>query len=56
MRLFLVLLTLLGVTVCPPLSAADAVDRPKIEIFMPSPCLACIDWGAYLAENGFRVS
>lgn len=22
---------------------------------MPSPCLSCIDWGAYLAENGFKV-
>ncbi len=28
---------------------------PRIEIFMPSPCLACIDWGAYLAERGFTV-
>lgn len=29
---------------------------PRIEIYMPSPCLACIDWGSYLADNGFKVS
>lgn len=28
---------------------------PVVEIHMPSPCLACIDWGAYLADNGFKV-
>ena len=28
---------------------------PVVEVFMPSPCLACIDWGAYLADNGFVV-
>jgi hypothetical protein len=37
--------------------AADETSpsSPQIEIFMPSPCLSCIDWGAYLAENGFKV-
>lgn len=39
---------------------ANAQDNPTeglpvIEIFMPSPCIACIDWGAYLADNGFKV-
>ena len=29
---------------------------PLVEIFMPSPCLACIDWGSYLSDQGFRVS
>lgn len=29
--------------------------KPLVEIYMPSPCLACIDWGAYLADNGFKV-
>lgn len=39
-----------------PLSGARAADaRPVVEIHMPSPCLACIDWGSYLAERGFRV-
>lgn len=39
-----------------PLSAARAADgQPVVEIYMPSPCLACIDWGSYLAERGFRV-
>lgn len=38
--------------------AADATEPlplPVVEIHMPSPCLACIDWGSYLADNGFRV-
>ncbi len=34
--------------------SADAA-RPLVEIYMPSPCLACIDWGSYLADNGFQV-
>ena len=39
-----------------PLSAARAADgQPVVEIYTPSPCLACIDWGSYLAERGFRV-
>lgn len=28
---------------------------PVVEIHMPSPCLACIEWGAHLADNGFKV-
>ena len=39
-----------------PLPAARAADdQPVVEIYMPSPCLACIDWGSYLAGHGFRV-
>ncbi|WP_153145057.1 DUF411 domain-containing protein [Dechloromonas sp. H13] len=39
-----------------PASVARAADTlPLVEIYMPSPCLACIDWGTYLAERGFRV-
>ena len=35
---------------------AQAADKmPVLEIYMPTPCLACIDWGAYLAERGFKV-
>ena len=30
--------------------------EPLVEIYMPSPCLACIDWGSYLADNGFKVA
>lgn len=33
-----------------------AQEAPLVEIYMPSPCLACIDWGAYLTDKGFRVS
>lgn len=39
----------------PLFGARAADDRPVVEIHMPSPCLACIDWGSYLAERGFRV-
>lgn len=28
---------------------------PEVEIFMPTPCLACIDWGAHLSDHGFKV-
>jgi hypothetical protein len=38
-----------------PSFASDNPAQPTIEIYMPSPCLACIDWGEYLAENGFKV-
>lgn len=35
---------------------AQAADKtPVVKIHMPTPCLACIDWGAYLAERGFKV-
>ena len=37
------------------LARAEAA-RPLVEIYMPSPCLACIDWGSYLADNGFAVA
>jgi len=56
MNMLLRLCLALGLFAALPALAADPVDRPEIEIFMPSPCLACIDWGAYLADNGFRVS
>lgn len=39
--------------------AADirAVDPglPPVEVFAPSPCLACIDWAEHLRSHGFRV-
>lgn len=38
------------------LAAAEPGLAPLVEIHMPSPCLACLDWGSYLADNGFRVS
>ncbi|RLJ62750.1 DUF411 domain-containing protein [Sulfurisoma sediminicola] len=36
--------------------AAHAETRPRIEVFMPSPCLACIEWGVHLMDNGFAVT
>jgi hypothetical protein len=51
------LLVFLAVTCgLPSVSAAAAENAPLIEIYMPSPCLACIDWGSYLADRGFRVA
>lgn len=37
--------------------AARGADEPGplVEIYMPTLCLACIDWGEYLINNGFRV-
>ncbi|MDO8933164.1 MAG: DUF411 domain-containing protein [Rhodocyclaceae bacterium] len=29
---------------------------PAVELYLPSPCLACIDWAEHLMENGFRVT
>ena len=47
---------LLAAACClPPVQALAAEEAPLVEIHMPSPCLACIDWGSYLADNGFRV-
>lgn len=33
----------------------EAPAKPLVEIYMPTPCLACIDWGAYLVDQGFQV-
>lgn len=38
--------------------AADGVAPPvlpTIEVYLPSVCLACIDWADHLRDNGFRV-
>jgi hypothetical protein len=40
---------------CLPFLVFAEAGRPVVEIFMPKPCLACIDWGAYLADRGFKV-
>ena len=37
-------------------AAHAEAPAPLVEIYMPSPCLACIDWGSYLTDNGFRVA
>ena len=29
---------------------------PPVEVFVPAPCLACIDWAEHLRKSGFRVS
>ena len=37
-------------------AARAEATGPLVEIYMPSPCMACIDWGSYLADNGFRIA
>lgn len=32
-----------------------AESLPTVEVFLPSPCLACIEWGVHLMDNGFKV-
>ena len=48
----LIALRRLGVACLLALAATAHAEpaKPVIEIYMPSPCLACIDWGAYLAD------
>lgn len=36
--------------------AADDGALPPVELYLPNPCLACIDWAEHLMENGFRVT
>lgn len=51
------LLLVLAAACCLPTTRALATEEaPLVEIYMPSPCLACIDWGSYLADRGFRVA
>ncbi|HET7774823.1 MAG TPA: DUF411 domain-containing protein [Azospira sp.] len=38
----------------PPLQAAE--NLPPVEVFVPVPCLACIDWAEHLRQNGFTVT
>jgi len=36
-------------------AAAPATPLPTIEVYMPTVCLACIDWAEHLRQNGFTV-
>jgi len=35
--------------------AASPASLPTIEVYMPTVCLACIDWAEHLRQNGFSV-
>lgn len=49
----LILAAALGVLAA---TAAGAEEKgPLVEIYMPKLCLACIDWGEHLINNGFQV-
>lgn len=37
-------------------SAVADPPLPPVEVYLPPTCLACIDWGAYLIDNGFKVT
>lgn len=39
-----------------PALAAEGDSLPRIEVFAPSPCLACIDWADHLRKHGFEVT
>lgn len=36
--------------------SARAETPPLVEIYLPNPCITCIEWGAYLIDHGFKVS
>lgn len=39
------------------LQGARAGDTlPAVVLYLPTPCLACIDWAEHLMENGFTVT
>jgi hypothetical protein len=46
--------SLLAALLAPPAGAETPL--PPVEIYLPTPCLACIDWGAHLIDNGFKVT
>jgi hypothetical protein len=43
-----------GASVAAPRAADPSL--PPVEVFAPSPCLACIDWAEHLRQHGFRVT
>ncbi len=34
---------------------AAAETLPPVEVYVPRPCLSCIDWAEHLRQNGFKV-
>ena len=36
-------------------AAGTTPDLPEVELFAPSPCIACIDWAEHLRKHGFKV-
>lgn len=49
-------LPLLGALLASPALASGATQPlPVVEVFMPTVCLACIDWAEHLRQNGFAV-
>lgn len=35
---------------------AAAETLPPVQVYVPKPCLACIDWAEHLRQNGFKVT
>ena len=48
--------TLLALALLTPQVRADAPAAPSIEMYVPTVCLACIDYADYLRQAGFTVS
>lgn len=50
------LMLLLAALLAAPGARGAEPAAPVVDIYLPNPCLACIDWGAYLMDNGFKVN
>lgn len=50
------LAAVLGLALLPLAGMAEGESLPPVEVYVPSPCLACIDWAEYLRQNGFTVT
>lgn len=46
---------LAALTLCWASLTPAAEPLPTVELHLPSPCLACINWAEHLMENGFKV-
>ena len=51
MRMKLILLGVLAAAM-----PALAETLPPVEVFVPRPCLSCIEWAEHLRQNGFKVT
>ncbi|MBK6630875.1 MAG: metal-binding protein [Betaproteobacteria bacterium] len=51
MRMKLILVSVLAAAM-----PALAETLPPVEVFVPRPCLSCIEWAEHLRQNGFKVT
>jgi hypothetical protein len=48
--------TLLCAVLSAPTFSSGQTALPHVQVFTPSPCLACIDWAEHLRQHGFAVT